>query len=212
MKVFVALMVFFIVHGISISDAQQLIRAYGLQAGYVKAEQRWDYTQQSGLNASGIGPIWGFDAGAFAEFFHFPNFSLLTEVNYTQKGRTLTVMGTEIANNPQGYIDVGPQEIKQRFEYISIPVLAKLRIDVPTLAPFIAAGPSFEYLISSPYSDVFNKAEFGLMFSAGVEFFLGVTPKLLAECRYSLSLTNTYKNEFVTVDNRVLEFLLGVAF
>jgi hypothetical protein len=117
--------------------------------------------------------------------------------------------------SPLGYADLGNEDIKYRFNYISVPILAKLRIDGPTLTPFVAAGPSFEYLTSFPSSDVynkFNKTEFDLIFSAGVELPLGLTPKLSVECRYCLGLTNTYKNENVTVDNRILQFLFGVAF
>jgi hypothetical protein len=214
MKTIVWLTLFSVLLTISTSDAQ-LVRNYGLKAGYVKAEQRWNYTQQSGVHASGINPIWGLDAGAFVEFFGFPFFSLSSEVHFIQKGRTLTVIHMETADNPQGYIDLGMEDVKERFEYISIPILAKLRLDGPTITPFIAAGPSFEYLLSFPSSvvyDKFNKTEFAFMFSAGVELSLGLTSKLMAECRYSLGLTNMYKNEFVAVDNRVLVFLVGVAF
>jgi hypothetical protein len=215
MKTLISITVFFIILGVSISDAQ-FIRAYGIKAGYVKAEQRYNYIPRFSFLAGDSHPIWGFDAGAFVELFDFPNFSLLTEVNYIQKGRTITVWATAVdKNSSQGYIDLGQREEKQRFDYISIPVLAKLRIDGPTLTPFITAGPSFEYLISFPSSDMydkFKKSEFAFVFSAGVELSLGVTPKLSVECRYSLPLTNSYKNENVTIDNRILEFLLGVAF
>lgn len=214
MKTYIAIMIFLMSLCISTSNAQS-IRAYGIKVGYVKAEQRWNYTPQSGLDGSWIKPIWGLAAGAFVEFFNDPNFSLLTEVHYLQKGRSLSVVTTERADNGLGFIEAGQQEVKQRFEYISIPVLARLCIDGQTLVPFVAAGPSFEYLTSYPASptyDRFNKTELALVFSAGVELSVGITPKLLAECRYNLGLTNTYKNEFVAVDNRVLEFLLGVAF
>lgn len=214
MKTLVPAILFFMVLDTSTSDAQ-ILRTFGLNVGYVKAEQRWNYSPQTGLDASWISPIWGLDAGVFAEFFDFPNFSLVAAIHYIQKGRTLTLDAVAPANNEQGYIVLGEQEIKQRFEYISIPVLAKLRVDRTTLSPFLSVGPSIEYLISFPPSDVyskFNKTEFALTFGAGFELSLGLVPKLLAECRYSLSLTDTYKNDFVTIDNRVLEFLLGVAF
>ncbi len=207
-------MTFFTVINTSSSNAQ-LIRTYGFKAGFIKAEQQWDYSPQSGIHASGIGLIWGFDGGAFIELFNFQNFSLLTELHYIQKGRTVTVIATAAADNPQGYIDLGPEEIKQRFEYISIPVLAKLRIENDMVTPYIALGPRLEYLVAhppSPVYDKFNKIELAVTGAAGVELYFGFTPKFLFEVNYSLDLTNSYKNENVTVNNRSISFLFGAEF
>jgi hypothetical protein len=82
---------------ISSSDLNaQLLRTYGIKAGTVRAEQVWEYTQPSGLDASWISPVWGVDAGVFAEFLNSENFSLLTELHYIQKGCTFTIVGTAI--------------------------------------------------------------------------------------------------------------------
>ena len=214
MKALIVLIAFCVILNTSTSQAR-LLRAYGLKAGFIKAEQRWHYSPQSGIDASGISPVWGFDAGGFVEFFNFPNFSLLTELRYVQRGRTVTVNVVRVADTPQGYIDLGLQEIKQRFEYISIPVLVKIHFDNEKVTPYVTLGTRFEYLISYPPSPVYDrldKFELAAFVAAGMEVNFGFTPKLLFEFNYSQSITNSFKNEFVTVNNRSLSFLLGLEF
>jgi len=210
----ILLMAFYVILNTSIAQAQ-ILRAYGLKAGFILAEQRWHYSPQSGIDASGIGPVWGFDTGGFVEFFNFPNFSLLTELRYLQRGRTVTVNGVKVADTPQGYIDLGQQEIQQRFEYISIPVLVKIRFGNERVTPYVALGPRLEYLISYPSSSVydqFNKFELAASVAAGTAINFGIKPRLLCEFHYSQSINNSFKNEFVTVNNRSLSFLIGLEF
>jgi hypothetical protein len=193
----------------------QLLKSYGLKVGFNNAEQNWSYSSQSGFDDTGIGPLWGFNFGVFVEPFSYQNFSLITEISYIQKGRTLTFNKIIRSADGQSYIDVGKNETKHRFDYLSIPILAKIKINGKVLTPFVTLGPSLEYLISYPSSDTydnFNKTEIALKFSGGLEFSFGVGPIFLTEIRYCRSLTNAFKNEILTVDNRVLEFLFGIKF
>src|SRR5450759_2255703 len=149
------------------SISAQVVRSYGLKVGAVQAEQHWEYTPQSGLSNSGISPIWGIDAGVFIELFNFPMFSFLTEINYIEKGRTLTVLESIPANNEQGFIDLGLRDFKNRFIYISIPFLVKLRAENETVIPYFAAGIRFDHLVSyvsTNVSDQFHKNEIGGIF------------------------------------------------
>jgi len=193
----------------------QPLRNYGLKVGAALAEQHWNYSATA-TAAGTVGvpssSLWGFDAAAFAEFFDVPYFSLLTEVHYAQKGRTVTVHETVRANNQQGYVDLGPRDLPQRLHYLSIPVMAKLRIESEVLTPFVALGLSLEYLVANSSSRQFNKVELAIAVAAGLEMSFGFTPKILAEARYSPSLTKAYETEIVGVNNRVVEFLVGVAF
>lgn len=196
----------------------QLVRQFGLQAGAVLAEQQWRYTSApTSTSTSGVpsSRVWGLDAGAFLEFLNDPSISILTEVHYTQKGRTVTVMETVPANNQQGYIDLGLQDIKDRFHYITLSLLTKLRFEAGGLTPFVALGPSCEYLAwheSSAVRDRFNRSELAIAIAAGIELPLGSSQKLLAEIRYSPSVTNAYETDIVSVKNRAVQFLFGVAF
>jgi len=196
-------------------SVQGQLSSFGFKAGPVVAEQHWAYSPQSGITAVGISPIWGIDVGSFYEVLKTENFALQAEVHYVQKGRTVRVMVTVPANNPRGYIDLGFQNIKHRVTYLSFPVFARFYLNMGSFRPYIALGPSLEYLIIHPPSNVyeqFKKAEVAVLVCVGAEIDLGLLPRLLAEVKYTDSLTNSFHTENVTVTTRSLAFLVGVLF
>jgi hypothetical protein len=193
----------------------QVLFGFGLKGGAVRAEQSWEYTPSWLAENSYKSSIWGFDIGAYTGLVSISDFTLQVEIHYTQKGKTTTVIETILADNPQGYIDLGPREIKSRFHYLSMPVLIKFSPDLWVVRPFIAAGPSLEYLVSHPQSptyDQFNRAEIAGTISVGAELSLGFIHALSGEVRYTQELTNSFQNESVTVKTSTLAFLLGVSF
>ena len=214
MKTLLGIVTLILILTVSTVEAQ-FLRSYGIKAGPVRAEQKWDYAPHTGSDDSWISPVWGIDAGVFAEFFDSGYFSLLTELHFVQRGCTFTIQRTIPADNPQGYIDLGPEEMKQRCDYLSLPVMAKLRLETGVATPYIAVGPRFEFLISNPSSvvfDNFKKFEFAATAAAGVEIDAGFTPKLLCEVSYTMGLADSFKNDNLTVKNRSLSLLVGVQF
>jgi hypothetical protein len=213
MKAFIIVTAFFMVMGISASDAQ-LIRTFGLNVGYIHAKQNWDYSPQFGSDPHMSGTISGIGGGAFVEFLDIPYFGLLTKVQYIQKGRTISVMGTMVSStNPNGYIETGMMDIKYRLNYISVPILAKLRIETPMFVPYLAIGPRLEYLVSYPSSvvyDDFKKMEVTGTVAIGVELSLGFFPRLLLEANYNTSLMNSYNKGSLIVSDNSMEILCGV--
>jgi len=218
MKTFAAVILLVSVLNTSSASAQ-LLRWYGFKVGPTVADQRFvyssnwpDYIPYPNLPTR---HLWGFEAGVFVEFLNLPYFSLVSEVDYSQKGRIITIDVVALDNNsPFGYVDLGPQDQTLRFHYISIPILAKFRLQTPTITPFVAFGPRFEYLVSHPSSpvyDKFNRLEVAASASAGIEMDLGILPEILLEIVYSPSLTYAYRNEFVTVNNRVIALLVGAS-
>jgi hypothetical protein len=186
--------------------------------GGVLAEQQWEYSRAA-IAELGFTPevpstsLRGIQVGAFAEFFNVPYFSIITELRYTQRGRTVTVNEVVLANNPRGYIDLGPRDHAERSHFPAIAIMPKLRLEYETLAPFVALGPSLEFLISQPpIHTQFRTYELAISVAAGVEVSLGLGPKILAEARYTPSVTKAYSTERVTVQNSVAQFLLGLSF
>jgi opacity protein-like surface antigen len=195
------------------ANSQHLL-PFGLKLGPVSAQQNWDYTPESGISNASISSIWGIDVGLTTELLDAQFFILQIELHYVQKGRTITITETVPANNPQGYIDIGQSDIKQRFNYLSIPLLAKLSIPFGAARPFICVGPSFEYLISypsSPVYDQFRKTEIGATVSAGADFSTSFGFTISPEIRYARGLTQSFKNGNVTVTTQALAFLLGIS-
>ncbi|MBL1212674.1 MAG: PorT family protein [Ignavibacteriae bacterium] len=198
---------------VSSNMQSQLIQSYGIKAGFNNSKQNWHYSEKSGFDASHIHSITGFNLGLFFESKIFSNFNLLTEITYLQKGHTTVLPRIIRAQDGSGYIEQGENETEHKFHYLSVPIFLKYQTQVSVLGPFLAVGPSLEYLLSYPQSsgyDHFEKLNLALNLSTGVEFSFNFLPKILIEIRYNFGLTNSFENENVTVDNRSIIFLFGI--
>lgn len=196
----------------SFATAQDLI-TYGFKLGAIHAMQERTYSPQSLIQSSGVEAIWGWDAGAFLRLSLIRNVALAAELHYLQRGRSVTVMATVLADNPQGYVDLGPVEIKQRSQHLSVPILAQLRIDYDNIVPYVALGPRIEYMVLRPESgsyDQFKRWELGATIAAGVQVSPGFIPEILIEIAFNTNFSHAYSNEYVTVNNRSFSFLVGV--
>lgn len=194
-----------IILGTSITEAQ-LIKAYGFKAGTVAATQSFDYSINVSIPTDNG---WGIDVGGFVEFFHLPFFSLLTELHYTQKGFSTALMETTPAQ-PEGtgrYITIRP-----RTDYLSIPILAKLRFDNKPVTPYVFLGPRFDFLLSTESSLDYSSTDVGATLGGGIQFSIISVPELLIEGRFSPSFRNVFQNQYLTVKNRSFEILVGATF
>ena len=199
---------FFILLSFGSADSQ-LIKGYGIKVGAVNANQIWD-------NDFPTMDRWGLDAGIFVEAFSKQSFSLLMEFHYVQKGFIYkTLITTE--ENPEGngtYFTIKP-----KVNYFSIPFLFKIRFERESFTPYIIAGPRVDILIESKSGalgnsvfDYFKSTDFGISLGLGIEIPAKFIPSLIAEFRYSPSLTNSYSSDHLKIKNRSIEFLLGVCF
>lgn len=194
----------------TIAAQGQLVRGWGVKVGAVTATESWDYTVNINFPAD---RRWGLDVGAFIEFLDVPLISVLGEVHYIQKGFSQTLPVTTAAQ-PDGtgeYITMKP-----RVDYISIPVLAKVRFDLGLISPYVIAGPRFDFLVGKDPQgydavlDNFKSGDVGISVGAGTEVLLPILPPLLAEFRYSPSFSEAYNSNALTVKNESFELLLGV--
>ena len=118
------------------STYAQLLKGYGLKGGVVIANQDFDYTQ--GFEADTKNRT-GLDIGVVAEWLDLRVLSVLTEVHYIQKGH--------IIENAR-YDEFGKsQSINFRFDYLSVPVLAKFTLRTQYAMPYLVIGPRFDYLL-----------------------------------------------------------------
>ena len=198
----------------SLSVDAQIIRRVGVDLGYSHAKQIWDYAANTGITAPDIEPITGISVGVFIELFDIPYFSVMAKCQYLAKGRIISVMETALdPNSHLGYVDLGIKKNAQRLDYLSVPLLAKCRIETPQLAPYVAIGPCFEYLLNYPPTHVFSafrKVEWTATIAMGCEISIASLPRLLVEADYNTSLTDPFKNEYVTVSDNSFEILLGI--
>lgn len=207
-RIFVAVCVTLFV----VSSAQgQLIRGCGIKLGPVIATQSWDYKLPIDLP---IEARWGLDAGVFIEAPDIPIVSVLGELHYTQKGFKITATVTT-EQSPEG---AGEMTSTPRVDYLSLPILLKLRLDLGVIAPYVVAGPRFDFLIgksSEGYDLVYDhlkKNDMGASFGLGVELPTEIVAAFLAEIRYSPSFSKAYYNGMLTVKNQSIELLVGARF
>jgi hypothetical protein len=185
----------------------QILKSYGIKAGAVQASQSFDYS----INLSHpVDYRWGIDAGGFVELFQHPNLSLLTELHYIQKGYAVTLPVTTPVF-PEGtgeYIT-----FKTRLDYLSIPIMAKVRYETESLTPYIFAGPRFDFLLSQHDNAVdYLSTDIGAALGIGVEFSFESSPQVLIEGRFSPSFKNAYEHPNLTVKNKSFEILVGMSF
>jgi hypothetical protein len=141
------------------------------------------YRPTSPRTLFGLGGIIGFELNK--------NVSLQLEPMYLQKGAT--ILATQIDPN---------WDLTMTF--LEIPVFLKLSLG-KTVRPYVLAGPSFGFLLSSKgeftmdgeafngdLKDITKSLDVGLGFGAGISFPLGKT-FVFVEGRYTLGLTDLFK-------------------
>jgi hypothetical protein len=188
----------------------QLVRGYGIKLGTVAANQTWKYTGAPELTTS---ERWGVTGGVYIELLDLPVIGVVGEIQYTQKGMKFSIPVTT-ASQPEGtgqFITLSP-----KVDYLSVPVLAKVRLPFPAFSPYIIAGPRMDLLLSKrgdgfdAVVDEFKSTEVGGTFGVGVELRTLLPVGLLAEIRYNPSFRDAFKSEFLSVRNHSFDFLVGL--
>jgi hypothetical protein len=185
----------------------QILKSYGIKAGAYRATQTFDYTRGFSLPTD---YRWGIDAGGFVELFQHSNLSLLAELHYIQKGYAITLPVTTPAF-PEGTGEYNT--FKPRLDYLSMPIMAKVRYKTEILTPYIFAGPRFDFLLSQHDNAVdYLSTDIGAALGIGVEFSFESSPQYLIEGRFSPSFKNAYEHPNLTVKNKSFEILVGMSF
>jgi opacity protein-like surface antigen len=196
------------------SSEAQLIRGYGIKAGTVGAGQDWTY---AGFLSGSMDTKtrWGIDAGGYVEWLDIPFVSFLTECHYIQKGFKISIPVTTLA------FPEGTGEYQERFpqmNYVSIPIMAKVRMSMPLFTPYIIGGIHYDILLSTSgdgFDEVIKNTknyDTGVTIGAGVES--NVLPKITVglEFRYSPSVMDIYSTDNLKVRNHSVEVLGYVGF
>jgi len=191
----------------------QLIRDYGIKVGLASTNQNWIWPSQTFVTTSSTSRQ-GIDVGLFVQWFNIPMISALTELHYIQKGAKVT---TNIPITTAQYPDGTGQYLSYttRINYLSLPILAKLRISLGILTPYLLAGPRFDYNLSNSntlYLNNFNKLDIGGTFGIGFELDKILPVHIGAEFCYSPTFQDSYSSQGLTAKNNSLEFLLVLSY
>ncbi|MFO7733027.1 MAG: porin family protein [Candidatus Aminicenantes bacterium] len=154
----------------------------------------------------------GFCAGVFLQLNIGSVLTIQPEVLYTMKGAKLEETFEDVTYTG-----------KLLFDYLEIPLLVKLRIPTGRVSPFVFAGPSIGFKLSSKIKftgggesseedlDELKSVDYGAIFGAGLN--LGRSFHL--DVRYSMGLQKLIDDpEIGTIDikNGVISATVGFAF
>lgn len=184
-------------------NAQQ-IRTWGVKAAVTSADQDFDYTQLDDLKTH---RRVGFNVGLFAEWFDNNLFSLLTQLEYAQRG-----MGQD------SFVRF-PGTLYSRVDYLSVSIIGKFAASYAVVRPFVLVGPRIDFLLGyksdEPFRivyDDFKSIVIGGTVGIGLESSELLSQTIIAEFRYNFDVSYAYKTDLLTVKNNAFDIWLGVAF
>lgn len=197
---------------VSRSDGQ-LIKKFGLKGGFISAGQKYNFsitTDPEIVRRSGFG------VAGFIEWFDHPVFSVVTQVEYVQKGMGST-FGVTTPGSPT---PTGTVTLYNRLDYISLPVLVKLSIPAGSATPYAIAGVRIDHLLGFESDEGafdilyerFDRNLPGATIGAGVELGSVMPVGILAEVRYNIDLSDSYLTDVLEVSNNTFDFWLGICF
>ncbi len=185
------------------SSYSQTIKGYGIKAGGTLSIQQNEMVPGKLFTSD---DYVGFNVGAFAELFDVPVFSLVTEMNYVQKG-----FKGNLSNMYYQHI----LSWKGKIHYLDLSLLAKTRIESEIFSLYLLMGPRVNFKFSesdSPaeYPDFdFKNSLTGLKIGLGAEINLSLA-KILTEFIYDYGfedIDNKKNIKFNSFDFRIGLFL-----
>jgi len=168
----------------------QIVKGFGLKAGAVSSNQNWEYAFTPSLDTD---DRLGFTGGVFVEGLSTTFFSVVAEVQITQKGMGWTIPITT-QTQPDGtgrFITM-----RTRVSYVAVPLLVRLKLPTEVLEPYILVGPRIDLLLSNGGDgfeivlDKFRKTELNATLGVGIEAPFILPVALLLEFRYNPSLND----------------------
>ena len=197
---------------ISTSQAQ-FVRGYGFKLGSTISNQDWEYVPSLNITLDSDNRI-GLNIGFFAELLNNPILSIVTELNYVQKGMKIDLQKTTVSN-PDGTGEFFTWDT--RIDYINLSALGKIRLDLGIVSPYVIAGPKIDFEINKVFSlneaniveDNFNKNRIGFKVGIGAEIKL-MSLNLLAEILYDADFNELYENENLKVNSNSIDFRVGL--
>ena len=204
------LFLIFTVISISFSVQAQIINNYGVKLGLISSDLSYNNFQTTPETERKL----GFIGGAFVEWFNNPIFSMITQIEYAQKGYSYEIVVT----GEGGPEPLGTKTYNNNLDYLLIPVYAKAKITLSSLIPYVFAGTRVDFLLGystefdSTIFSKFKNTAFGGVLGLGIEPLLGIPLNPFLEFRYDFDFTNSYDENGMTIKNNAFVILIGVTF
>lgn len=195
---------------ITFSVQTQIINNSGVKLGLISSDLSYNNFQTTPETERKL----GFVGGAFVEWFNNPIFSMITQIEYVQKGYSYEIVVT----GEGGPESLGTKTYNNNLDYLSIPVYAKGKITFSSLMPYVFAGAKVDFLLGystefdSTIFSKFKNTTFGGVIGIGVQPMLNIPLNPFLEFRYDFDFTNSYDENGMTIKNNAFVILLGVTF
>ena len=210
MKTIASLLLILLVFSSHQTNAQ-VLRTYGAKFGITSSDEVRDYSTFTPTTKRRT----GFNFGVYAEWFDLPIISIVTQLEYSQRGFGDNFLYTD---------ETGPQSGKiltlyDRLDYLSVPLLAKFSTTFAPIKPYALLGPRFDILIGRkadiPGEDIlydnFKKPVLGGTVGIGAELNSGLPVTLSLEARYNFDLMDSYSNPNLSVQNNTFDLWIGAS-
>lgn len=163
----------------------------------------------------------GWQAAVFAEWLRLPVVSVVTQLEYAQRGFS----EEQVRTGEESPEVLGTIELKTRLDYVSVPLLLKLRTSNTGAGPYALLGPRFDFLVNreavlyedgkldleTSFAEVFNDRAVGGTVGMGVVA-KALSLPLLLEARYNFDFNDNADSEFLTVKSNAVDLWLGIMF
>jgi hypothetical protein len=203
---------FILIFAAQISHAQ-FFKSFGLKAAYTSANQTssgWHDETYKFNRKSGV------SAAIFAEWLNLSYFSLVTQIEYAQRGTRNTFLWPNIEPAPLRYVTVD-----NRLDYLSALPLVKVAVPLTPVRPYIFAGPRFDFLLGFKstlggygYDDLYNsfkKSTVGASLGLGVQLVDILPVQVTIEGRYNADLSSALPDSRTNFRNNAYDIWLGFA-
>jgi hypothetical protein len=176
----------------------KVLAAVGATGGITFSNEKWRITDPKLKQRNKY--IFGFNGSVFAELFEYDYTSVISELQFNQKGTV--EKGTSNRN---------------KMNYLCFNNFFKIRYDLPSMYPYILMGPRVEYLlsqgISSPIiTDNFRKLHVTASVGAGVEFVGYSRLRFFTEAHFNPDVMRSYKHSDLAIRAKAFELRVGLKF
>lgn len=202
-KVLTFFNLFFLIYAFQAVSASspRVLNAIGITGGVTFSKQKWnfsdpDYTQRNKF-------IMGFNGSVMAELFSRDYTSVISELQYNQKGTTEK--------------DSLGSKLKNKVNYLCWNNFYRIRYDMDAIIPYILIGPRLEYALSqstaSPaITGSFSKIHVTASVGAGIEFVSYGDIKFFTEAHFNPDVMRSYKQGNLSIRTTAYEIRIGLKY
>ncbi len=192
-----------------------LLKKTGMMVGYNSSQIRVKEISDYALPRSGFG------VGLFVEWMDRSVFSILSQLEYVQRGFIQEQIETDVDGS-----FIQRVRAKSRLDYFEIPFLLKMQPLKLPLNPYLVAGPRFAFLLfrengkfefskvtyESRVAENFNDFSVGFVIGGGAATMKIFRKQLTFELDFNVDITDSYsKHSTMTVTKSALDFWLKLA-